>query len=141
MENTSNINPLLQKAKSDLAADMKSRGIGAIIWNIATAGFPYLPEINYRSHKDKNENQVIDIMGMYSYEGDVWLIEKDRAGVKFDDFWNRDTEAPPTVVTLSEDVALKEFGQPKLKKGFTRQGTLEEWMAIVDCYYQALNQD
>ena len=80
-------------------------------------------------------------MGMYNFEGTLYLIEEDRTKIKFDDFWNHDTEAPPTVVTLSEDVAVKEFGDPKLTKGFTTLATLEEWTAVADCYFQALNQD
>lgn len=141
MENTTNTDALLDKAKRDLVADMENRGIGAILWNNATAGFPYIPEVLLSSQKDKDENQVTCIMGMYDFEGTLYLIEEDRSKIKFDDFWNHDTEAPPTVVTLSEDVAVKEFGDPKLARGFTTVATLEEWTAIGDCYFQALNQD
>ena len=141
MENTNNTDALLDKAKRDLVADMESRGIGAILWNNATAGFPYIPEVFHRSHKDKDENQVTHIMGMYNFEGTLYLIEEDRTKIKFDDFWNHDTEAPPTVVTLSEDEAVKDNGDPKLTKGFTTLATLEEWTAVADCYFQALNQD
>lgn len=134
-------NNLFCEAKEALAADMKSRGLGAVIWNNATAGFPYLPEIVHHSSKDPDKTRVATIMGIYDYEGTLYLIEEDRAPVKFDDFWNPDTEAAPTVVTLTEDIAKKDLGDPNAVKGYTTQGTLEEWTAIADCYFQALNQD
>ena len=132
---------LFNQAKSDIIADMKGRGIGAVIWNNATAGFPYQPEILHHSLKDPSKTRVAEIMGIYRYEDTLYLIEENRAPVKFDDFWNRDTEAPPTVVTLSEDVARKDLGDPESVKGYTTQGSLEEWTAIADCYFRALNQD
>ncbi|MDE6576880.1 MAG: hypothetical protein K2J82_08230 [Muribaculaceae bacterium] len=142
MENTQAAEAaLLAKAKQDLINDMKSREIGAIIWDNATAGFPYLPEILHHSKKDPEKTRVAQIMGMYRYDDVLYLIEEDRAPIKFDDFWNPDTEAAPTVVTLTEDIALKELGDPEAVKGYTTQGTLEEWTAIADCYFQALNQD
>lgn len=142
MENTQAAEAaLLAKAKQDLINDMKSREIGAIIWDNATAGFPYLPEILHHSKKDPEKTRVAQIMGMYHYDGVLYLIEEDRAPITFDDFWNPDTEAAPTVVTLTEDIARKDLGDPEAVKGYTTQGTLEEWTAIADCYFQALNQD
>lgn len=142
MENTQEaVAGLLAKAKKDLIADMKSREIGAIIWNLATAGFPNIPAILHHSKKDPEKTRVADIMGLYRYNDVLYLIEEDRAPIKFDDFWNQDTEAAPTVVTLTEDIARKDLGDPEAVKGYTTQGTLEEWMAIADCYFQALNQD
>lgn len=141
MENTKNEATLFADAKHALLEDMKSREIGAIIWNNATAGFPYLPEIVHHSTKDPEKTRVAQIMGLYRYNGVLYLIEEDRAPIKFNDFWNQDTEAAPTVVTLSEDIARKDLGDPEAVKGYTTQGTLEEWTAIADCYYQALNQD
>lgn len=135
------VDALLEKAKQDIIIDMKSRGIGAIIWNIATAGFPQLPEIVHRSTKDPEKTRVARIMGLYHYQGVLYEIEEGRAPIKFDDFWNRDTEAAPTVVTLSEDGALKALGDPNAVKGYTTQGSLEEWLVIADCYFRALNQD
>lgn len=129
---------LFAKAKSDMIADMKSRGIGAIIWNNATAGFPYLPEVVCRSKKDPSKTRVATVMGLYRYDDVLYLIEEDRAPIKFDDFWDPDTEAAPTVVTLTEDIARKDLGDPDAVKGYTTQGTLEEWTAIADCYFQAL---
>ncbi len=130
----------IEKAKADLAADMKSRDIGAIIWDNSSAGFRFIPEILHHSSKDPAKTRVARIMGIYNYEGTLYLIEEDRAPVKFADFWNRDTESAPTVVTLSEDIARKDLGDPEAVKGYTVQGTLEEWTAIADCYFEALNE-
>lgn len=142
MENTNKeVSGLFSDAKEALTADMKSRGIGAIIWDNETAGFPYLPEVVCHSKKDPEKSRVATIMGLYRYNGVLYLIEEGRAPIKFSDFWNPDTEAAPTVVTLPEDEAIKELGDPEAVKGYTTQGTLEEWTAIADCYYQALNQD
>ncbi len=142
MENTNKqVSELFSDAKAALVADMKSRGIGAIIWNNETAGFPYLPEVVCHSKKDPEKSRVATIMGLYRYNGVVYLIEEGRAPIKFSDFWNPDTEAAPTVVTLPENETIKELGDPEAVKGYTTQGTLEEWTAIADCYYQALNQD
>lgn len=142
MENTQQSeNALFNKAKNALMEDMEARGIGAIIWNNATAGFPYLPEILHHSKKDPEKTRVAEIMGLYHYNGVLYLIEEGRAPIKFDDFWDPDTEAAPTVVTLTENIAVKDLGDPEAVKGYTTQGTLEEWTAIADCYFQALNQD
>lgn len=131
---------LFAKAKSDIIADMDSRGIGAIIWNNATAGFDYLPEVVCHSKKDPEKTRVATIMGLYHYKGVLYLIEEERAPISFDDFWNQDIEAAPTVVTLTEDIAVKDLGDPESVKGYTTQGTLEEWTAIADCYFQALTE-
>lgn len=142
MENTQKPeDAMLSQAKSDIITDMKSRGIGAIIWNNDTTGFPFQPEILHRSTKDPSKTRVAKIMGLYHYDGVLYLIEDGRAPVKFDEFWDRDTEAAPTVVTLSEEAAKERLGDPEKVKGFTTQGSLEEWTAIADCYFRALNQE
>ncbi|MBD5357935.1 MAG: hypothetical protein HDR88_18940 [Bacteroides sp.] len=142
MENTQQSeNALFNKAKSALMEDMEAREIGAIIWDNATAGFPYQPEILHRSKKDPEKTRVAKIMGLYRYNGVLYLIEEGRAPIKFSEFWNPDTEAAPTVVTLTESEAVKKLGDPEAVKGYTTQGSLEEWTAIADCYFQALNQD
>lgn len=140
MENNESTNALFAKAKSDIIADMKSRGIGAIIWNNSTAGFQYIPEVVCHSKKDPSQSRVATIMGLYRYDDVLYLIEEDRANITFDDFWNEGTEVPPTVVTLTEDIARKDLGDPESAKGYTTQGTLEEWTAIADCYFQALTE-
>ena len=55
-----------------------------------------------------------------------------------DDFYDPDREVKPAVVTLTPDRAAKALGDPDREKGYTRQGTLEEWLAIADCYFEAL---
>lgn len=142
MENTDkSVAALLAQAKQDIMRNMADREIGAVIWDNSTAGFHQIPEIVHHSEKDPGKTRVARVMGLYSYSGVLYLIEEDRAPVHFDDFWNRDTEAAPTVVTLSEDIAVKDLGDPEKVKGYTTQGSLEEWMVIADCYFQALNQD
>lgn len=138
--NEKSVKALLAQAKQGIAADMESRGIGAILWDNSTAGFHQIPEIVHHSSKDPSKTRVARIMGLYSYDGVLYEIEEDRAPVRFDDFWNHDTEAAPTVVTLSEDIAVKDLGNPEEVKGYTTQGSLEEWTVIADCYFQALNQ-
>lgn len=141
MESTDkSVDAIFAEAKEAIAADMKARGIGAIIWDNASAGFHQIPEIVHHSSKDPEKTRVARIMGLYCYEGTLYEIEEDRAPVKFDDFWDKDTEAAPTVVTLSEDIAVKDLGDPEKTKGYTTQGTLEEWTVIADCYFEALDE-
>lgn len=132
---------LLAQAKSDIIADMKTRDIAAIIWDNTRAGFPYQPEILHHSSKDPSKTRVAEIMGLYAYDDVLYLIEEGRAPIKFDDFWDRNTEADPTVVTLTKEMAEEKLGDPNDVKGYTTQGSLEEWTAIADCYFRALNQD
>lgn len=143
MENTKNYSQaageLLAKAKQDLIADMKSRGIGAIIWDVSTAGFQYIPEILHVS-EDKNKTRVARITGLYRYDDTLYLIEEDRSGVSVDGFYNADNEVRPSVVTLTEDMARKDLGDPEAVKGYTTQGSVEEWLSIADCYFQALSE-
>lgn len=129
---------LLQQAIEAIASDMKARGLGAILWNNASAGFHFIPEVVTRSG---DKASVHRIMGLYSFGGKVWLVEEDESGVDLSAFYNHDTEVPPVVVTLTESVAEADFGNPAGKIGFTTQGSLEEWTAIADCYFEALAED
>ena len=43
------VSQLFASAKKELLANMEQKGIGAIIWDNATAGFHYIPEIIHRS--------------------------------------------------------------------------------------------
>ncbi len=133
MENTD----LFGKAKQDLYEDMQSRGIAAIIWDNAMAGFDYIPEINL-AEDEQEMPDTARIMGLYAYDGLLYLIEEDKARINFNDFYNRDSEVKPVVVTLSKDSALKELGNPAEEPGYTTAGSLEEWLAVADCYYEAL---
>lgn len=128
---------LLQNARIELLDNMKQRNIGAVIWNLQTAGFHYVPEIVHHS-EDKDKTRVARITGLYAYADRLWLIEEERADVSVDDFYNPDTEVRPTVVTLTPDKAAESLGDPEARKGFTMQGSLEEWLTIADCYFEAL---
>lgn len=128
---------LLAQAQQAMADDMKARGIGAIIWDNAQAGFHFMPAVVVR----QGDKATVDrITGLYLSDGQVWLIEEDKSKVSVDEFYNHDTEVRPVVVTLTESVAEKDLGTPDPAKGYTRQGSLEEWTAIADCYFEALNE-
>ncbi len=124
--------PLLDKAKKDMIADMESRQIGAILWDNATAGFQYLPVATLASGK------VVNISGLYHYGDDLYLVEEDNPRADINHFYDEDTEVKPTVVCLSASVAEGDLGNPATEDGFTLDGTMEEWLAIADCYFQAL---
>ena len=135
MENTD----LLGKARQDLLDDMKERSIGAIIWDNASAGFQFIPEINLATDPEQQPD-VSRIMGLYRYQGTLYLIEEEKAHVDFNDYYDEDTEVKPTVVTLTEAIARKTLGVPTTEPGFTTAGTLEEWLTIADDYFEALNE-
>lgn len=137
MANTKESQELLDKAKSRIVEDMEVREIGAIIWNLANAGFHYIPEIDHHSERT-GEERVSRVTGLYHYNGELYAIEEDRADVSIDQFYTHGIDVPPTVVTLSETKAREQLGDPEKVKGYTRQGTLEEWVAIADCYFEAL---
>lgn len=130
---------LFIKAKNAIVEDMKARNIGAIIWDNSSAGFHQLPEILLVS-PDNGKQNVARITGLYRYDDKVYLMEEDKVDVSVDDFYNADTEVKPTVVTLTEDMAVKSLGNPDEEKGYTCQGTLEEWLVITDCYFEALTE-
>lgn len=127
----------LTKARKDLAADMEARGIGAIIWDNATAGFHYLPEIAVP--ENKKEDETLTIEGLYLYEGKVYLIVEGKSTVSIDNLYDADTEVRPTVVTLGPSDAVRLIGNPKTHRGYITGGTTEEWLTIADCYFEALN--
>lgn len=128
---------LLLKAKEQMLEDMKTREIGAIIWSVPDAGFHYIPEIMVTSQRD-GKTRTARITGLYCYKGTLYAIEEDMAGVSIDEFYRPGIDVPPIVVTLSEMKASEQFGTPSEAKGFTTQGSLEEWVAIADCYFEAL---
>lgn len=137
--NKAESNEMFQRAKNAIGEDMKARGFGAIIWDNSTAGFHQLPEIVHLSPEDGRES-TIRITGLYLYNGEIYLMEEDKVDVSIDDFYDHDTEVKPTVVTLSTDMATKSLGNPDEQRGYTRQGTLEEWLVITDCYFEALTE-
>lgn len=131
---------LFGKAKQDLIDDMKSRNIGAILWDNATADFEQIPEINL-ADDDAEMPDTVRIMGLYRYDDTLYLIEEDKAKVDFNHFYNADSEVKPSVVTLTESVAVSDLGDPAKEEGYTTEGSLEEWLTIADCYFEALNLD
>ncbi|MDE5646015.1 MAG: hypothetical protein K2I45_10310 [Muribaculaceae bacterium] len=128
---------LLEKAMEKMTEDMKARGIGAVIWSIPEAGFHYIPEIVVSS-SDGSPERTARITGLYAFGGTVYAIEEDKSGVSTDSFYRPGVDVRPVVVTLSETKAGELFGVPSEEKGFTTQGTLEEWVAVADCYFEAL---
>lgn len=127
---------LLAQARRKIADDMEAREIGAIIWSIPSAGFHYIPEIVVSDNN--GDPRSARITGLYSFGGKLYAIEEDEAGVSTEDFYRPEVEVPPVVVTLSADKAAKTLGDPADEKGYTEAGTLEEWVAIADCYFEAL---
>lgn len=130
---------LFAQAKSELADDMRQRGIGAIIWDNATTGFHYLPEIVHQA-TDRQKVRVAQITGIYLYNNSLYLIEEGRSKVSVDTYYDADKDVKPTVVTLSGQRAHEDLGNPEDHKGFTTQGSLEEWLTIADCYFEALEE-
>ena len=130
---------LLGKAKSDLRANMKERGIAAILWDVEEAGFHYIPEVTLPDSTEENP-KVARVTGLYSYNDELYLILED-ADINFEEFYNPDSEVRPTVVTLSSDLAAKYLGDPAGERGFDRNADLEEWLAVADCYFEALAEE
>ena len=130
---------LLQDAKINLMANMKERGIAAIIWDVEEAGFHYIPEVDLPDSTEENP-KVTRVTGLYAYDGDLYLI-LETAGIDLEEFYNPDTEVRPTVVTLSSDLAAKYLGDPKDQEGYDTEGDLEEWLAVADCYFEAIQEE
>lgn len=130
---------LLEKAKADLLANMTQRDIAAIIWDVAEAGFHYIPEVSLPDSTEENP-KVAKVTGLYAYDKDLYLI-LDNSDVSVDEFYNPDNEVKPTVVTLSSDLAGKYLGNPEGKEGYDNEGDLEEWLAVADCYFEALAEE
>lgn len=126
---------LLENAKEAIVKDMNARGIGAIIWDLSTAGFHYIPEITVG---DGDKSRTVRITGLYSYDGTLYMIEEDKGDISVDQFYKPGIEAQPTVVTLTPGSALDNIGNPENKPGYVSGGSLEEWLVIADCYFEAL---
>lgn len=128
---------LLADAKQRIIDDMKVREIGAIIWSVPDAGFHFIPEIFHTSEKD-GHTRTARVTGLYRYNDTLYAIEEDRAKVSVDEFYRHGIDVPPVVVTLTETKAIEHLGDPEKVKGYTTQGSLEEWTVIADCYFEAL---
>ena len=138
-KNTGSVADLIGKAKSDLMANMTQRGIAAIIWDVEEAGFHFIPEVSLPDSTEEDP-KVARVIGLYHYKDDLYLI-LETADLDFEEFYNPDTEVRPTVVTLSSDLASKYLGDPKGKEGYDLEGDLEEWLAVADCYFEALAEE
>ena len=139
MEHTyKNTTALLSKAKNQIAEDMEGKGFCAILWDNSRADFHYIPEVTVNSHDGKNS--VVRIMGLYLYDGELYLVEEDKAPVSMKDFYTEGVEVAPVVVTLTSDAARQSLGDPAVEKGYFTGGTLEEWLVVADCYFEALNE-
>lgn len=138
-KNTGATADLLGKAKADLMANMAQRGIAAILWDVEEAGFHFIPEVELPDSTEEDP-KVVRVTGLYAYNKDLYLI-LETADVNFEDFYNPDTEVRPTVITLSSDLAGKYLGDPKDDDGYDNEGDLEEWLAVADCYFEALAEE
>lgn len=137
--NTGATADLIGKAKADLRANMAERGIAAILWDVEEAGFHYIPEVTLPDSTEEDP-KVARVTGLYSFGDELYLI-LETANVNLEEFYNPDTEVRPTVVTLSADLASKYLGDPKDEEGFDSAGDLEEWLAVADCYFEALAEE
>lgn len=137
-KNTAAADALIKQAIGKLVEDMISRNIGAILWDNATAGFHYLPEVTV---SEKEGNKVIRAMGLYLYNNRLYIVEEGIAPVELTQFYTDGVEVPPTVVTLTEDSAIRNLGDPEGREGYITEATDEEWVAIADCYFEALAEE
>lgn len=62
---------LFGKAVKEIKEDMVNRGLGAILWDVSTAGFHYMPEVTVDSG-DKAE--VETVMGLYLFNDKLYLV-------------------------------------------------------------------
>lgn len=124
---------LFVQAKTDIASDMKSRGIGAILWDNRQASFHFPPEVVV-------DGKTWTVKGIYRIREELYLIG-DKAKASVDNYYDKDTEVPPVVVTLTEAQAQQQLGEPTLDRGFTQDGTIPEWLTVADCYFEALALD
>lgn len=139
MENNPTSSKLFSEAIQRLADDMDVRGLGAILWDNSTAGFHYIPETTVTDKEGKQN--VVRIMGLYNYEGQLYLVEEGMAPVELTEFYTDGVDVPPSVVTLTVDSARQYLGNPTTEKGFTTQASNEEWLVIADCYFEALAEE
>lgn len=139
-KNTGATADLLAKAKRDLMENMADKGFAAIVWDVNEAGFHYIPEVEL---EDSTPEKPVTarVGGLYAYDGELYLIIDGVADVDYNDFYNDNSEVRPTVVTLSKDLAAKYLGDPRKEKGFDPDGDLEEWLAVADCYFEALAEE
>ncbi len=135
MENTNNnVSALLAQAKENLKKNMQDRNMAAIIWDLASAGFHYIPSVTLDGGK------VLRVTGLYISGDSLYLIDEECKRANIDNFYDPDTEVKPTVVCLTPNVASGDLGEPTEADGFTQAGSVEEWLVVADCYFEALNE-
>ena len=139
MKDTNEAAALVAKAKSRLADDMRQREIGAIIWNIAEAGFHYIPEIKL-DDPCGGKPRTVRVTGLYLYKGALYATEEDAEGFNVRNYYTPGVDVPPVVVTLTPSVAGETLGTPSEEHGYTDEGTPEEWLVVADCYFEAINE-
>lgn len=131
-------NKLLDQAVEGIREDMAARDLGAIIWDNATAGFHYLPDVVTGRKDDKDI--VVRVTGLYRYDGNLYMIAEGVKDADISNFYDKGVDVAPTVVTLTQNKAEELFGDPVAKEGFISDATLEEWLVIADDYFEALNE-
>lgn len=136
-KNNEAVADLLSKAKSDLLKDMENRDLGAVIWDLSDAGFHYLPELSLPTDDPENP-EVVGITGIYRHNGTLYLILEGKSDISVDEFYDKDNEVRPVVVTLTPDKAAESLGNPEGSAAFSADADLEEWLAVADCYFEAL---
>ena len=139
-KNTNAVADLLAKAKTDLMKNMADREIAAIVWDVDEAGFHFIPEVELEDSTPEDP-KTARVSGLYSFADKLYLILDGVADIDYNDFYNNDFEVRPTVVTLSRDLANKYLGDPDKEKCYTTDGDLEEWLAVADCYFEALAEE
>lgn len=137
MNNTDSSSRNFEKARRELAVDMRSRGIGAIIWDNSTAGFHFIPEVTPADSQGNKD--VVTVGGLYLFHDTVYVIDEKEGRFSIDNLYNPNYEIKPMVVTLDENDALRLLGNPVGNEAFTTEGTLKQWLTIADCYFEALN--
>lgn len=135
MENTNNVSALLSQAKENLMKNMLQRNMGAIIWDLASAGFHYIPSVTLENGK------VLRVTGLYTVNDELYLIDEECKRADINNFYDPDTEVKPTVLCLTPTVAEGDLGAPTEENGFTQSGSSEEWLVVADCYFEALNEE
>ena len=108
-----------------------------MLWDLATAGFHFIPEISLTTERG---SQTVRVTGVYAYDGHIYAIEEDKAGVNTDQFYTPGVDVPPVVVTLTPDKAAEVLGDPTKRPGFTTEGSTAEWLSIADAYFEALKE-
>ena len=138
MENKNEVmsGELFLQAKDAIATDMRARGIGAIMWDCESDRFAYLPRVAVFA--PGSFERVAEIGGIYRRGNSLFLMERGRAPVSVDDYYDKDAEKRPLVVTLTEEQACAQLGEPGDHRGLTECGSVEDWLTVADCYFEAL---